>query len=146
MIAGHGKIGSEWRSLGRGKVEEDGFVNISFTLHCAVYALRKRRVVVYVGKSKKPLTRLYSHVNARGKFPQVGVKKISFDEIWIRPCMLSELDALEVEMIRKYQPRYNVKHRAPTPIPDDIRALLATIHIEPTPGPLEPRLYIRRRL
>ncbi len=131
---------------------DEGFVDVSFMLHCAVYALRKRRTVVYVGQTKKPLTRLYSHMNARGKKEpwKAGYKTqktgFSFDEIWIRPCMLSELDALEVEMIRKYQPRYNVKHRAPTPIPEDIRALLATIHIEPTPGPLEPRLYIRRRL
>ncbi len=102
-------------------MEVDGFVEISFMLHCAVYALLRRGEVVYIGQSKKPLTRVYSHANARGKLEpwKAGYRQrkvgFAFDRIWIRPCMLKELDEVEAAMIRKYQPKYNTKHVPPKP-------------------------------
>jgi len=48
-------------------VEEYGFLNISKLMHCGVYALVKKGQVVYVGKSKQPMMRIYTHVRNRGK-------------------------------------------------------------------------------
>jgi len=112
------------------------FMDISKLLHCGVYCLLRKGEVVYVGKSKKPLVRLYTHVYNRGKeagralYPGIvagpthGGKGINFDGIWFVPCMLGQLDVIELAMIRKYEPRYNVRGKPPTPIPDEIKALL----------------------
>ena len=111
---------------------EEGFVDFSALMHCAVYMLLRRGVVVYVGQSKALGERLLTHMRGR-KRGQINkrnyfganqmVSGFIFDEIWIRPCMMNELDALEVAMIRKYQPKYNTLHKEPPP-PIDVSALL----------------------
>lgn len=92
----------------------DGFLDISPILRCGVYALCKRGVIIYVGKSKSMYARIYTHKNfanrgAKGKaIPSwLPVKGIQFDEVHIRPCTLDQLDALEAEMIDRYRPRFN---------------------------------------
>lgn len=133
---------------GKFVMEADGFLDVSTMLHCCVYALLQRDVVVYIGKTKQPLTRLYSHAHARGKLEpwKAGYttrkKGFKFDGIWIRPCMLAQLDQLEVDMIRKYQPKYNVRMReAPPPL--DLSELLK--EIVPMRGP-PVEAPIRRRV
>ena len=151
-------------------MEQHGFMNISKLLHCGVYALLRKGEVVYVGKSKRPFVRLYAHINARGKkLPwKVGYNKeyvgIHFDAIWFLPCMLGQLDTLEVHFIKMFMPKHNVKdvpkHRQesglkPTkvpveiiPIPDDIKELLRQMVVITGLPPLEdrPKVYIRRML
>jgi len=117
-----------------GTMEEDGFVDFSALLHCAVYALVRKGVVVYIGQSKMLCNRLYNHCHNRGKKPTkkpwygtAVYNGVMFDAIWVRPCMLAELSLLEVQMIRKYQPKYNVNHKE-RPKPDiSLEALLATM-------------------
>jgi len=99
-------------------MEEEGFVNYSALLHCAVYMLVRRKVVVYVGKSKSLSRRLHEHCVRRGKAPAkksyYGTSEyngVMFDQIFVRPCMMAELDTIEVVMIKKYQPKYNVVHK-----------------------------------
>lgn len=125
-------------------LEGEGFVDISFVLHCAVYALLQRGTVVYIGQSKKPLTRIYSHVNARGKLEpwkagsnnrKVGFK---FDGIQIRPCMLRELDEIEAKMIAKYLPKYNTKGMPKVPADISLDTLIAEL-IPCLPTAPEPR-------
>ncbi len=143
-------------------MEEHGFMNVSKLLHCGVYALLCRGEVVYVGKSTKPLVRIYSHVRNRGrkmtkgpaygapstKGPAVNGKGIGFDGIWFLPCMLGQLDTLENYFIRKYLPRYNVKGKPSLAIPEDIRAILKQMITITGLPPLEdrPKVYIRRML
>jgi hypothetical protein len=117
-----------------GTAEEEGFIDISFALHCAVYALLQGRVVVYIGQTKMPLTRLYSHANARGRMepwrPGYTKRKVGFkfDGIWLMPCLLHDLDELEAKMIRKYNPKHNTQGRLPN-APLDISALLKSVAI-----------------
>ena len=92
----------------------DGFDDVSTLLRSGIYALCKRGVVIYVGKSKSLYSRIYTHKHfanrgAKGrKVPDwLPVKGIQFDEVFIRPCSLEALDALEYEMINLYQPHYN---------------------------------------
>ena len=152
-------------------MEEYGFLNISKLMHCGVYALVKKGEVVYVGKSKQPLMRIYTHVKNRGRKmganiyskddcgPSVNGKGISFDSAWFLPCMLGQLWTLEVHFIKMFMPKHNVRHNPeakprpePTPImpiPDDMKELLRQIvvitDLPPQQDPVS-RSYMVRRL
>jgi excinuclease UvrABC nuclease subunit len=116
-------------------MELEGFVNYSALLHCGVYALVKRKEVVYIGQSKSIGERLRTHWRQRkGGSRKVGFAKrvmvgIAFDEIWVQACMLGELDTLEAAMIKKYQPKFNVRHMPPKPSID----LQMLIEMMPSP-------------
>lgn len=95
-----------------------GFVNASEILRSGVYLLVHRGVVIYIGKSKCMLGRVYSHRNLwnskrrRKELPwwvESMLPGIQFDEIHVRPCSLEALDDLERDMIELYKPRYNVQ-------------------------------------
>jgi hypothetical protein len=69
--------------------------------------------------------------------------------------MMAELDVIEMQMIRKYQPKYNIKGTdkekekrvAKEIIPEDIQALLKSITVELPPSRDVPtRTYMVRRL
>jgi len=151
-------------------VEEYGFLNITKLMHCGVYALVHHGQVVYVGKSKQPMMRIYTHVRNRGKKmgpnpgfgkdtgPAVNGKGIVFDSVWFLPCMLGQLWTLEVHFIKMFMPKHNVRHNPepkvkpvkepPIPIPEDIRAILKQMIMITGLPPLEdrPKVYIRRLL
>lgn len=103
-------------------MELAGFTQIGKILQSGIYALVYRREVVYVGKSKTMLVRIYSHRNAWGDKRQgkrretpswSPVKGILFDDVWILPTPTDQLDAREQEMIAKYRPKYNIKLKPP---------------------------------
>lgn len=103
----------------------DSFENASAILRPGVYALVRAGVVIYVGKSKSLYQRIYAHRTTanraqRGhKIPTwLPAKGFVFDEVWVRVCALSELDALEAEMINRYKPKFNqsLKTRNPRTI------------------------------
>jgi len=140
---------------------EHPHIDISKLLHCGCYALLKKGEVIYVGKSKKPMVRLYTHFSNRGKVlgqnmwggysgPTLNDRGVSFDGVWFWPCMLGQLGTIEMYLIRKYMPKYNqVGKPGPVlPIPDDIRAILKQMITITGLPPLEgrPKVYIRRLL
>lgn len=132
-------------------VSLEGFTDVSTILQGGVYALVHRGVVVYVGKSKVMLGRVYTHRVAWGKKSkaQIGLKPqkgILFDAVWIRPCALTDIDAIESAMINLYKPRYNDKLRNGLPV--DISALiqgLVGVQVS-APRALKPEGTIRRRV
>ena len=92
----------------------EGFLDFTPLLRAGVYALCKRGVVIYVGKAKGLYSRIYTHKHfanrgAKGlKIPDwLPVKGIQFDQVFVRPCTLEDLDSLEREMINLYKPKYN---------------------------------------
>jgi excinuclease UvrABC nuclease subunit len=98
----------------------EGFINTSAMLKPGVYALVREGVVVYVGQSKKPLSRVEAHRSlgsrksaAPGWLP---IKGIIFDEVHVLPCRIEDLDRVERAMIDLYKPRFNCKLKAPTPV------------------------------
>lgn len=99
----------------------DGFIDVSQTLRGGIYALISHGEVVYVGKSKCMLVRIYSHRNAKNKksaklpswFP---VKGIAFDEIHVHPCHPDLIDELENKMINRYKPKFNTLLKTTSPI------------------------------
>ncbi len=92
-----------------------GFEDVSALLGPGVYALIKRGVVIYVGKSKSLYQRIYAHRNmaraaAKGKtIPTwMPIRGFVFDQVFIRPCRLEDLDSLEREMVELYKPKFNM--------------------------------------
>lgn len=99
-----------------------GFHNVSDMLKSGIYALVHKGKVVYVGKSKYMLTRVYQHRcnwgrSLKGNLPSwAPVKGMLFDGIFVRPCSLDIIDELEYEMINLYKPKYNVQLKEPTKV------------------------------
>lgn len=129
----------------------EGFTDVSTILQGGVYALVHRGIVVYVGKSKVMLGRVYTHRVAWGKKSKASVglkpqKGILFDAVWIRPCPLIEIDMIESAMINLYKPRYNSMLRNGLPV--DISSLISGLIASQSsaPRPLNPEGTIRRRV
>ena len=96
-------------------MELEGFVDVSAVLQAGVYALAKRGVVIYVGKSKSMYSRIYTHRNlarrgSRGqKIPSwLPVKGFTFDEVFVFPCHVDKIDEVEAAMVNRYKPKYNM--------------------------------------
>jgi excinuclease UvrABC nuclease subunit len=99
-------------------MELAGFKAIGEILRSGVYALVWQGKVVYIGKSRKMLSRIYTHRSQAGKSKSMftSARGIRFDDVFICPCPLEKLDALEKDMIDLYKPRYNINHKSPHPI------------------------------
>lgn len=128
-------------------MEEDGFYSVTGLLASGVYALLRRGRVVYIGQSVRLFARLSGYVNAQTRKHQVKfgphvVRGIAFDEIWIRPCSLEDLDDLEEALIRKHLPRYNTQRKVPLAL-NDLIAVLIPAQVQP---PKPPSGVIRRRV
>lgn len=91
-----------------------GFIDIGESLKAGIYLLTYKREVVYVGKSKELLRRLYEHrlnylrfkVGKKGH-PYSQAQPILFDGIMIHPCNPHDLDRLERQYIALHQPKHN---------------------------------------
>lgn len=103
------------------------FVEVSEVLRSGVYALAYKGEVVYIGKSKCMLTRVETHRGLfRRKAPAwMPVKGVQFDQVYVRPCPLAMLDALEVEMINLYKPRLNERLKTNEKIKAEINIVVA---------------------
>lgn len=128
-------------------MELEGFTDVSQVLRAGVYALVKNGRVIYVGKSKRMLTRLDQHRSAysakrQGKMSWIienlGIPGLLFDEVHVRPCLVDDLDMLEREMIDRYQPQYNVRLRTAGKLP-------AVMVIGGVTVPLAPKAPMTRR-
>jgi excinuclease UvrABC nuclease subunit len=103
--------------IGAGMLE--GFVDVTAILRSGVYALLREGKVVYIGQSRKPLTRIESHRSMWGRrqkapaWMQAMVKGMLFDEVHVLPCRIEDLDEVERAMIALYRPYYNIKLKPP---------------------------------
>lgn len=113
----------------------EGFIEVSPMLKPAVYALLREGVVVYVGQSKKPLSRIEAHRSNWGRkstpaWMPASLKGILFDQVYILPTRIEDLDRVEKAIIELYKPRYNIKLKSPTPV--------AIAHLFTNPQPPTP--------
>ncbi len=115
------------------RMGDDDFEDATVMLMPAVYALMHHGVIVYIGQSKKPLTRIYAHRIKWGKRKtpwlraESQAKGMLFDEIWVKPCRVEDLDQIEGDMILKYKPRHNLRAGKYTTIPLEAQDLVARI-------------------
>lgn len=114
------------------RLGDDDFESWPGILMPAIYALVYKRNVVYIGQSKKPLGRIYTHRNMWGKRKhpwgvQSSAKGILFDDVWVRPCLVEELDQIEREMIEKYRPSHNIRMNKFTTVPPEMQNLIERI-------------------
>lgn len=128
----------------------EGFVNVSPMLRPGVYALLKDGVVVYIGQSKKPLSRVEAHRSLWGRTQRnkapgwLPIKAILFDEVHVLPCRVEDLDQIERAMIDLYKPKYNIKLKAPTPVATEFNITIGGITIPfNAPPPSVPRFERR---
>ena len=109
-----------WAHSRLAELRVDGWTNVSEILRQGVYALSYRGTVVYVGQSKNMLVRVYTHKNVRKgnapKWIKEAVPGPLFDEVHVIPCHPDRIDALEQQMIDRYKPRYNIRHKTSNPI------------------------------
>lgn len=91
------------------------FVDVGMLQGSGVYMLTHRGKVVYVGRSKHLVVRLYQHQHAmrhpRQRYPGCP-KAMTFDGIKVLPLPQSQLDYMERELIAFYKPVYNVQLKA----------------------------------
>jgi len=90
-------------------------VDAGWLLRPCVYLLLWKESVVYVGQSRKPLSRLYTHASAaRGaKGPAwLRARAVRFDGIRIVSTDADALLDVEAQLIAEYKPRYNILHNA----------------------------------
>lgn len=119
----------------------ENFVDASEMLRGGVYALLYRREVVYIGKAKRMLTRVYSHLHIWGQKRKGGksptwsaIDGIYFDQVFIRPCHPDEVDRVERELIALYKPRLNTKLTSgPSSAPFSIKVGNTTLHLNQKP-------------
>jgi len=70
-------------------------IDVSAILKPAVYILRNRGAVVWVGAARVPLVRLYGHQTYRRGKPVPSWhpgKPMEFDAVELRPCLVDELE------------------------------------------------------
>jgi len=127
----------------------------------------QKGVVVYVGKSKRPLRRLFQHMQNQGCVrsdrkinykthgicrgghgPEHNGRGINFDGVRFYPCMLGQIDTIEMALIKKFLPRYNSKGMPKQAIPEDIRDIMKQMGWIKSLPPQDdrPKVYIRRLL
>ena len=127
---------------------EAGFVEITEVLRQGVYLLVHRETVVYVGKAKVMLGRLYTHRTAWGKKSRKAItgaipaKGMLFDRVFVQPCHSYEIDDLEEALIQKYQPRYNTQHKTTVP-PEMVGIVSRIIASRGSLAPAPPRINRR---
>jgi excinuclease UvrABC nuclease subunit len=101
----------------------DRFTDGTALLRAGVYALLWRGLIVYVGQSKCLLARVAAHRSNMGRkgpapaWAPPSMRRMQFDEFQYLTCAPDDLDDIEVEMINRYRPRYNVHHKSPSDVP-----------------------------
>ncbi len=106
-----------------------------------VYLLLREGKVVYAGKSTNVFARIATHYQRmerrnKNKAPFLDavaryVTLIKFDEVWIKRCHRSMLDAEELALIQQHLPEHNVlMKRQPQKVPIELESLKSFHELE----------------
>lgn len=134
--------------IGEDRAVFSDFEDVSTMLRGGVYLLLHRGAVVYVGKSKVMLGRVYSHRVAWGRKSRkaltanIPARGILFDQILIRACRSDEIDDLEASLITRLHPRYNTQLKSS--IPPELSNLVSSLAAR-TSLPRAPERVLDRR-
>lgn len=93
-----------------------GFTNISDALCAGIYMLVAKERVIYIGKSRKMISRIDTHrriykdkrsAKLSWLTENLNIPGVLFDEVHIMRCRVEDLDRLERELIDVYRPPLN---------------------------------------
>lgn len=126
----------------------EGFIDVSDVLRSGVYALVRNGVVVYIGQSKKMLARIAAHRSNWGRksvpaWMPVSIRGVLFDEVFVLPCRIEDLDRVERAMIDLYKPKYNIALKAPGPTAQQISITVGGHSVPLNFTPAQPRFERR---
>ena len=127
---------------GLGMMIPEGFADVSAIRRSGVYILLSRGAVVYVGQSVKLYARIATHIvrRGKGKGKPSRIPSIRFDQIWVCPCELEDLDIVEADLIERYKPEYNIKGKPKLSLDE----LLQELYPLAPPTPERRVVYARR--
>lgn len=126
----------------------EGFLDASQMLQGGVYVLLHRREIVYIGKAKSFLSRIYTHRSTWSRVRKgdkiaswLPTKGIMFDQFFLRPCRPEIADELERSLIALHNPKYNTQLRTKdtSPLPP---LVIRGIHI----GAMKAKPSFERRI
>lgn len=126
----------------------EGFIDVSDVLRSGVYALVRNGVVVYVGQGKRMLARIEAHRSNWGRksmpaWMPVSLRGVLFDEVFVLPCRIEDLDRVERAMIDLYKPKYNIALKAPGPTTQQISINIGGTSVPLNFTPAQPRFERR---
>lgn len=124
----------------------ESFSDCSAILGPGVYALFFAEELVYIGKAKKLLARIYAHRNMleRKRAGVRGVKAVPFSKVKVFPCKEIDLDRTEKEFIERFQPKHNTQYIRPIPVRDPITLSINGIAIQLGGVTARPKPFERR--
>ena len=103
------------------RLKAEGFSTNIEVRSAGIYALLNRGELVYIKRSPNVWSALASHFRTRRRkringttmlgYRWSDAKEFEFDELLIRYCYLDELEAIELDLIERYRPEFNVKIR-----------------------------------
>lgn len=100
------------------------FIDASPMLQGGVYILLHRQEIIYIGKAKSFLARIYTHRSTWSRLRKgdklanwLPTKGIMFDQFLLRPCRPEIADTLERELIAKHNPKHNTQLRTKSTSP-----------------------------
>jgi len=110
---------------------EEQWWDVSVLMRWGVYLLMWRGEIVYVGQSVKLSARVNTHIYSKGKkrTQMLGGRQITgpvFDKVMVMFVPKEDLNRVEKELIERYKPRYNERHKN-MPIPAQIKHLLSML-------------------
>jgi excinuclease UvrABC nuclease subunit len=110
----------------------EGWLDVSAILGPGVYALLFAEEVVYIGKARRLLARLYAHRNLleRKRSGVRGIKAVAFSKVRVFPCAEVDLDRVERELIERHRPKYNTQYVKPMPTGETIKLTIGGIDLE----------------
>lgn len=96
----------------------EALVDLTAIIGSGVYALFFGDELVYIGKAKRLLARIYAHRNMleRKRAGVRGIKAVPFSKVKAWPCPEVDLDRWERELIERYQPKHNTNFIKPRPL------------------------------
>lgn len=126
----------------------EGLIDCSPMMQGGVYVLVHHREIVYIGKAKNFLARIYTHRSVWSRQRKgdkiaawLPVKGIIFDQIFLRSCRPELADGIERELIGLHNPKYNtaLRTKSTSPLPP---LCINGVHI----GAMKPKIEFERRI
>jgi hypothetical protein len=92
-----------------------GAWKVSAIIGPGIYFLYLKGELQWIGSSKNVIHRVYQHYAGNSTTCDGGWTHLAvdFDDVYVLPCIEEGLDIMERSLIRRLQPKRNIKHQGP---------------------------------